>query len=504
MPPSADNPKGYFEPSAIVHIHDHLLYDAGSHWTDWDPLPASWYDSSTCKDYVARLVEAVNQDFPGSGPFLLKDPRLCRFIDIWLTVLDQVGCEPVVLFQYRDPYEVAASLKAREGFSMEQGLLLWLRHNLDAEHRSRSLPRTFVSYDATLLDWQSELAPLVEKLRPSLPKLSATAKTRAEEFLDSSLRHHRRLKTARLNRIAWVDQALAALERLRIDAQDNQVLEELDSLRSQFNDACGLFSPIWHSVQTRMHRLEQDKASSIEAAAARDETINGLTARIEAAEGNAGEAATQMESLQTAAMRMPALEAELEAAGRSALASQSQIERAAIMEAELACARSEVASSNARLQQVSADFETMRQTSDGLLATSEKIPMLEENLRHAEAALAALRPMADHAARLEAELSQARSDNTSLVVQAERALADTRAAHETMHRLACVADQVPILESEVAQAKERLRALPLLEERARDLTKEVAAAHEEIQGLRQSLTALQTGAKTRLRFFRTS
>src|SRR3546814_18367354 len=85
---------------------------------------------------------------------LLKDPRICRFLPFWLDACESFGIEPLVVFAWRDPFQVAHSLRNRNQFSRDKGLLLWLRHVLDAERDSRGLPRCFVSYEQLLSDWR--------------------------------------------------------------------------------------------------------------------------------------------------------------------------------------------------------------------------------------------------------------------------------------------------------------------------------------------------------------
>src|SRR3546814_11055533 len=67
---------------------------------------------------------------------------------------ESFGIEPLVVFAWLDPFQVAHSLRNRNQFSRDKGLLLWLRHVLDAERDSRGLPRCFVSYEQLLSDWR--------------------------------------------------------------------------------------------------------------------------------------------------------------------------------------------------------------------------------------------------------------------------------------------------------------------------------------------------------------
>lgn len=46
MPPTTDNPKGYFESVQIYAIHERLLAAAGTSWSGIEGLPADWFHSA--------------------------------------------------------------------------------------------------------------------------------------------------------------------------------------------------------------------------------------------------------------------------------------------------------------------------------------------------------------------------------------------------------------------------------------------------------------------------
>src|SRR3546814_14850657 len=105
---------------------------------------------------------------------LLKDPRICRFLPFWLDACESFGIEPLVVFAWRDPFQVAHSLRNRNQFSRDKGLLLWLRHVLDAERDSRRLPRCFVRYEPLLSDRSEERRVGKECVSTCSPRSSPT------------------------------------------------------------------------------------------------------------------------------------------------------------------------------------------------------------------------------------------------------------------------------------------------------------------------------------------
>jgi hypothetical protein len=122
--------------------------------------------------------------------FVVKDPRICRFWPFWREVLDEFGAKPAVVIPVRNPLEVMASLRRRDGFIHAKSCLLWLRHVLDAEKATRGLQRAVVTYGALLADWQSVVATLGAGLGVSWPRRGAMAELEIERFLATQLRHH--------------------------------------------------------------------------------------------------------------------------------------------------------------------------------------------------------------------------------------------------------------------------------------------------------------------------
>src|SRR5581483_5443085 len=96
------------------------------------------------------LEQILRSEYGDSTLFVVKDPRLCRLIPLWLAALERYGARPSFVITTRNPLEVAGSLRARNGFSATKSYLLWLRHLLDAERDSRGFPRVFTSYEQLL------------------------------------------------------------------------------------------------------------------------------------------------------------------------------------------------------------------------------------------------------------------------------------------------------------------------------------------------------------------
>ena len=111
---SDENPDGYFEHPAFRAFNDRLLTALGGSWDNWGfhaglvvealPVLCDWLDEA------AALLTTT---FPGPGPFVLKDPRLCTLLPFWRSAIARAGLRPACILMLRDPQEVADSQTRR-------------------------------------------------------------------------------------------------------------------------------------------------------------------------------------------------------------------------------------------------------------------------------------------------------------------------------------------------------------------------------------------------------
>src|SRR5262249_55563330 len=156
----------------LMIIHDDLLASAGSKWDDWRVLNPDWYESNVAGRYRQKLMNILENDFSESQLFVVKDPRICRFVPLWVDVLEKFGVEPHIVIPIRNPLEVAASLKQRNNIVPSKSYLLWLRHVLDAEIETRKLRRVIVSYDHLLDDWRGVISTVTARTKMHWPRRS--------------------------------------------------------------------------------------------------------------------------------------------------------------------------------------------------------------------------------------------------------------------------------------------------------------------------------------------
>jgi hypothetical protein len=189
--PLPDNPKGFFEHTDVVGVHEELLAALGTAWDDPRSLPPGWHRDPAVAPFRAKLAAVVVRDFAASRLWAVKDPRLCRTLPLWLDVLAELEVEVKAVLVGRDPGSVAASLRVRNAIDTEQSTMLWLSYVLGSEVNSRSLPRTIVLYDDLLANWEAEIERLGVTLGLELAAFSPDIRAAVAGHLDAELRHHR-------------------------------------------------------------------------------------------------------------------------------------------------------------------------------------------------------------------------------------------------------------------------------------------------------------------------
>jgi len=189
-PADHNNRHGYFESKALWGVNDDLLAEIGSGWNDWTSVDLAALPTGLYKRSLKRATEIVQTEYRHcDGPVILKDPRMCRLMPLWIEALSGAGFLPHVVHIHRHPLEVAASVQRRDGYDPAFGLLMWLCHVLEAEHASRNLPRCFTSFNLLMQDWRQTTETIHQRLDLPLPPLQDPDKTPVEGFLSTGLRH---------------------------------------------------------------------------------------------------------------------------------------------------------------------------------------------------------------------------------------------------------------------------------------------------------------------------
>ena len=338
LAPGEDNPKGYFEHEEAVRLNDALLDGLDRSWDDPRDMPDGWMHSPAAEGARAAIGRLLAHDFSGVGLFALKDPRMCRLLPLWLEALRAADVEPRVLLVVRHPFEVAASLKRRNGFAPALSELLWLQHMLAAERDSRACPRAVLRYDDLVTAPEDALRKVATSL--GLKNVASPGDGVLSDFVSADDRHFRGgsglLPGTTLDEIAH--DAFASFYDLPLDAA------RFDALRLRLHAQMSPAADLVAALATQALKMRRESIADEALMASQQSRLNAQIAWSEAAvlerealQGQLSEVRAalnaQMAWSKDAVAEREQLQAEL-AEVRSSLAAQVAWSDAAVAERE--------------------------------------------------------------------------------------------------------------------------------------------------------------------------
>ncbi len=213
--PDAGNETGYWESFELAAMyHDRILAEFGSRWDDPLPIAARHRHSDAWFRYRLVLAYFIVREFAQVEGFVLKDPRMCKLVPLWLEALHDLNIEVKVVLPVRNPLEIAGSLAARDGFSPEKVFLLWLHYVLDAERDTRGLMRCIVSYSDLLTQPEQVVAAMANRCQMEWPNDNQETLDDIRNFINPN-QYRQRLNEDWLTDgsvSAWVVQVYQALK----------------------------------------------------------------------------------------------------------------------------------------------------------------------------------------------------------------------------------------------------------------------------------------------------
>lgn len=253
------NEGGHWESEGIVALDEELLSRLGASWDGWRRLPFDDLGTEDRAGWARRLRGVLAAEHPGQARVALKDPRASRLLPVWREALEG-RTDLRFILAVRHPEEVLASMRARgtglSGQDQLEGLLAWLRHNLDAERETRGRPRAVLLYADLLADWRAALGRAMEQagLGSDFPPEAAAA---IDGFLRPGLRHHARDGVGDLLR-DWCGPALEALGALARDPGDAEAIATLDRVGRTLDEAEGALVQVMQTVAPRVAAAERE------------------------------------------------------------------------------------------------------------------------------------------------------------------------------------------------------------------------------------------------------
>jgi len=183
---ASENPKGFFENVFVQGLNKEILAQENSSWDDYT-FQISNITLDRFTQYVNEATKVIEKEFRYSDKFVVKDPRVCILFPIWEKACQELGIEIKVILPYRNPLEVAESLKKRNEFLYEKSLLLWVYYFLNAEKYSRDYQRLFMYFDDLLNNTEENSQKLQDFTAVTLDKNSTKD---VANFLDKEIKNN--------------------------------------------------------------------------------------------------------------------------------------------------------------------------------------------------------------------------------------------------------------------------------------------------------------------------
>jgi glycosyltransferase involved in cell wall biosynthesis len=316
------NETGHWEPERLVDLHDEMLAEVGSHWDDWRRFDPTTLGPERLSHYRSAIAWLIAEEYGDASLFVLKDPRLCRFVPLYEEILGGMGIAPRFVLPHRNPVSVLDSLATRDDMTASYASLIWLRHVLDAEEATRGKPRVFLAYEECLDDWRTVAAMISAAFGLDWPRSVDDAGQEIDAHLSRDLQHHAATPAdlAADQRIGQVVRdAYEALLALTADDGDAAALETLSRVRGEFESGQPFFADAM--VEEMFVRQNRDRINR--------EHLQRLVTMYQGEARKNAEAKSDLQT-QLAASQHELRAAHIQATERESILTQLSTERAAL------------------------------------------------------------------------------------------------------------------------------------------------------------------------------
>ncbi|WFP62236.1 rhamnan synthesis F family protein [Mesorhizobium sp. WSM4904] len=274
------NPTGHWEPQRLIELHDQMLAEAGSRWDDWRSFDLNDLGTARLQFYKAEIAKVIDEEYGSASLFVLKEPRISRFVPLYAEILERMHIDVRYTLVSRNPLAVIASLKNRDGFTAGFSSLLWLRHELDAEHATRGQSRIFLSYEGLLDDWRQGIEGITNTLGIDWPRPKMEWQSLLATHFSADNRHFTAsadLLDADPRIAGWIKDAYAALTALEKNARDERALKQIDAVSLAFEGASSIFGDAcFPELDARIRAMSEVQAETARVAESRSVELKEL------------------------------------------------------------------------------------------------------------------------------------------------------------------------------------------------------------------------------------
>ena len=255
------NPGGFFEPRWVVNFHRNLLRKTGVRTLDTDPgilerMTAVGEDAEIREQLRTWLSERLDKH----DRLVIKDPRMVWFTELWVSVAQELGCDPGFVIMLRHPSEVSSSRSEYYNVREVTGVAGWINVALLTEQLTAGSPRSFVHYPNLTAEWRPELTRTRDLLGLHLEPAPEQQPHPVDDFIDPKLR---RMKPGWENISVPTflqdlgDRTFDALGQIADGGESEVVAETLDGIRA---DYAQLHEDSLALVNASVKRMREDVA----------------------------------------------------------------------------------------------------------------------------------------------------------------------------------------------------------------------------------------------------
>jgi glycosyltransferase involved in cell wall biosynthesis len=239
LPALECNSEGFWERQDIVDINEALFDSLNSSWDTPQENHNKSLSAKALQEFNTSAA-AVIEDLNCHSPWVIKDPRLCLFMDLWKPLL----ANPFVVVCWRDPLEVARSLKRRDGLPISYGLALWELYTVSALNAAADTAHCVFSYNDLMCNPDASAKKLYEAFGEiAAGKLKLLTQEEIIKIINPSLRHERSdvsesdyLSVSQLKLLNWLKNQKGDPPRV-ISEGAGVILEEIGQLRASLKAA---------------------------------------------------------------------------------------------------------------------------------------------------------------------------------------------------------------------------------------------------------------------------
>lgn len=239
LDPAEDNQKGFWERRDVKQANDLLLQKNNATWSNISQFRVEDISEDSRDDFFKMAKKIVN-GIDAHRPWMIKDPRNCITFSLWRSLLELPVCVQV----FRNPYEVALSLKRRNSFPIAFSLALWEKYQLASIASGKGLPNIIIDYNELIADPVKVVNKFFEDL--TAHQVTGIRKPGEEEilsFITKKLYHQRDDETAYENYLT--SRQLTIYKQLKKGEIDGEIFElkmeeEEDDLLAIYDDALRL------------------------------------------------------------------------------------------------------------------------------------------------------------------------------------------------------------------------------------------------------------------------